>query len=131
MAKKFQELRDKMSPESRERAQAKTQTLLSEMALDELREARRLTQEQLAERLHVRQPSIARMERRADMYVSTLRGVVKAMGGQMEIVAVFPEGRVLINQFRDLRPAYQGSGGIRREVRGSTAARPAREARVR
>lgn len=105
MAKKFQVLLNKMSPEARERVEVKTRTLLSEMALDELREARKLTQEQLAEQLNVRQPSIARMERRADMYVSTLRGVIKAMGGQMEIVAVFPEGRVRINQFRDLRRA--------------------------
>ena len=102
MAKKFQELRAKMSVESQKRAAAKTQKLLSEMALDELREARKLTQEQLAQQLHVKQPSIARMERRADMYVSTLRGVIKAMGGEMEILAIFPDGRVRINQFRDL-----------------------------
>lgn len=121
MAKKFQELRDRMKPESRERAKAKTETFLSEMALDELREARRLTQEQLAAQLQVRQPSIARMERRADMYVSTLRGVIKAMGGQMEIFAVFPEGRVRINQFRDLRP--QLSHEVRdRKTLPSTAA---------
>jgi DNA-binding XRE family transcriptional regulator len=104
MAKKFSELRKKMSPESQEKAKAKTRVMLSEMALDELREARRLTQEQLAERLHVKQPAVAKIERRADMYLSTMRGVIKAMGGQMEILAVFPEGKVTIKQFRDLRP---------------------------
>jgi DNA-binding transcriptional regulator YiaG len=105
MAKKFNELRKKMTPESQERAKAKTKVMLGEMALDELREALRLTQEQLAEYLHVKQPAIAKMERRADMYLSTLRSVIKAMGGDMEILAVFPDGgRVTIKQFRELRP---------------------------
>ena len=103
MAKKFSELRKKISPESQERAKAKTRVMLSEMPLDELREARSLTQEQLAERLHVKQPAVAKIERRADMYLSTMRGVINAMGGQMEILAVFPEGKVTITQFRDLR----------------------------
>ena len=103
MAKKFSELRKKMSSESQERAKAKTKVMLSKMALNELREARRLTQEQLAERLHVKQPAIAKIERRADMYLSTLRGVIRAMGGEMEILAVFPEGKVTIRQLRDLR----------------------------
>jgi predicted transcriptional regulator len=103
MAKKFSELRKKMSSESQERAKAKTKVMLSEMALNELREARRLTQEQLAERLHVKQPAIAKIERRADMYLSTLRGVIKAMGGELEILAVFPEGKITIRQLRELR----------------------------
>lgn len=105
MAKKFQTLVNKMSPESQARVKAKTQKLIADMALDELREARKLTQEQLAQQLNVKQPSIARMERRADMYVSTLRGVIKAMGGEMEILAVFPDGRVRINTFRGLARA--------------------------
>ena len=113
MAKNFKELREKMSRESRERAKAKTQTLLSEMALDELREARKLTQEQLAERFHVKQPSIAKMERRTDMYLSTLRGVIKAMGGELEILAIFPDGRVRLNQFRDLRRPVTASVAAR------------------
>ena len=100
MAKKFQTLVNKMSRESRARVKAKTDRLIADMALAELREARRLTQEQLARQLNITQPSIAKIERRADMYVSTLRGVIKAMGGEMEILAVFPEGRVRINSFR-------------------------------
>jgi transcriptional regulator with XRE-family HTH domain len=103
MAKKFQELRERMSPASRERARAKTQQLLAEMALNELREARKLTQEQLAELFHVKQPAIAKMEKRADMYISTLRGVIKAMGGELEIRAVFPDGDVRISQFNELK----------------------------
>lgn len=102
MAKKFSELRNKMSPEAQARAKTKTNEIVANMALSELREARRLTQEQLAERFHVGQPAIAKIERRADMYVSTLRGIVHAMGGELEIRAVFPDGPVKITQFGDI-----------------------------
>ena len=74
------------------------------MALDELREALNLTQEHLAKTLGVKQSSISKMERRADMYVSTLESMVRAMGGALRIEAVFPDhGRVQITQFRKLR----------------------------
>jgi transcriptional regulator with XRE-family HTH domain len=69
------------------------------MALDELRAARELTQTHLAELFGVSQGSISRLERRTDMYVSTLAKFIEAMGGQLEIRAVFPDGSVRINQF--------------------------------
>ncbi len=100
--KKFQTLVNKMSRASRARIKAKTRRLIADMGLAELREARRLTQQQLAQLLSVKQPSIAKIERRADMYVSTLRGIIKAMGGEMEILAVFPDGKVRISSFRNL-----------------------------
>lgn len=103
MRKNFKELQAKMSPQSRARSQAKAEQMISEMALDELREARQLTQQQLAEQLNVKQPSIAKIERRADMYLSTLRGVIRAMGGELDIRAVFPNGTVRIRQFKELR----------------------------
>ena len=62
MAKKFADLRDQMSPESRARAEAKAQAMLAEMPLNELRQARGLSQKMLAEVLHVQQPSIAKIE---------------------------------------------------------------------
>jgi DNA-binding transcriptional regulator YiaG len=103
MARKFQELLDKTTPESRARAEARAQAALKEMPLDELRAARELTQEHLAEILNVGQAAISKMERRSDMHISTLRQFVKAMGGQLEIRAVFPDGEVRISQFKDLR----------------------------
>jgi transcriptional regulator with XRE-family HTH domain len=72
------------------------------MALDELRVARQMTQEHLARILRTSQAAISKIERRADMYVSTLQNMVRAMGGALEIRAVFPEGNVVINQFEDL-----------------------------
>ena len=70
MAKKFADLRAKMSPEAQARVEAKAQELLAEMPLNELRQARGLSQKMLAELLHVQQPSIANMEKRIDMYIS-------------------------------------------------------------
>src|SRR5690348_7359613 len=90
-----------MSAESRHRAHAKADQYRKDMALDELREAQNMTQEHLAKVLNVKQSAISKMERRADMYVSTLQSFVKAMGGELRIEAVFPQGgRVEINQFR-------------------------------
>lgn len=106
MRKKFTELAARtMSPESRARAGARSKALLVEMHLDELRRARDLSQQELAERLGATQPEISRLERRADTYVSTLRRYIEAMGGQLEIVARFPDGAVRINQFAELADA--------------------------
>ncbi|MES2919326.1 MAG: XRE family transcriptional regulator [Pseudomonadota bacterium] len=102
MAKKFSELRDRMSPEAQARAETRAQALLTEMPLHELRQARGLSQKMLAEVLHVQQPAIAKLERRTDMYISTLRSHIEAMGGELEVVARFPDGAVRISNFSDL-----------------------------
>jgi len=102
MAKKFAELRAQMSPESRVRSEAKAQAMLAEMPLNELRQARGLSQKMLAEVLHVQQPSVAKLERRTDMYISTLRSHIEAMGGELEVVARFPDGTVKISNFSDI-----------------------------
>lgn len=108
MVKKFSELRAQMSSEAQERAQARAQAMLAEMPLNELRQARGLSQKMLAEVLHVQQPSIAKMEKRTDMYLSTLRSHIEAMGGELEVVARFPDGVVKISNFSDLGKAAAG-----------------------
>jgi len=102
MAKKFESLRSKMTPNARDRAEAKAQIMLAEMPLNELRQARGLSQKVLAEILHIQQPAIAKMEKRTDVYISTLRSHIEAMGGELDIVARFPEGTVIVNNFSDL-----------------------------
>ncbi len=102
MSKKFSELRAQMPPQALERAQAQAQGMLKEMALQELRQARGLSQQMLADVLHVQQPSIAKIEKRTDMYLSTLRSHIEAMGGELELIARFPEGQVKIRYFADL-----------------------------
>lgn len=90
-----------MSPEPRERSRRKAEKLIEEMPLNELRAARKLTQEKLAENLNVKQAAVSKLERRTDMYVSTLREFISAMGGELEITARFPDGSVRINQFEE------------------------------
>ncbi|OZI66413.1 XRE family transcriptional regulator [Bordetella genomosp. 11] len=102
MANKYSILRETMSPESRARAKAKADAMLAEMPLHELRQARGLSQKMLAELLHVQQPSIAKLEKRTDMYISTLRSHIEAMGGQLEVIARFPDGSVRISNFAEL-----------------------------
>lgn len=102
MANKFSVLRQQMSHQAQARAEVKAQAMLAEMPLNELRQARGLSQKMLADVLHVQQPSIAKMERRTDMYLSTLRSHIEAMGGQLDIVARFPDGAVRISNFADL-----------------------------
>ena len=105
MTKKFTELRSRMSPQAQARAAAKAEAMLAEMPLNELRQARGLSQKMLADVLHVQQPSIAKLEKRTDMYLSTLRSHIEAMGGQLEVVARFPDGAVCISNFHDLGAA--------------------------
>lgn len=102
MARNFKRLQAKMSAEARARSEAKANKMIEEMPLDELRVARDLTQERLAKALHVKQSAISRLERRTDMYVSTLDGMIRAMGGKLDILATFPEGSVRISQFSRL-----------------------------
>ena len=103
MAKKFAELRARMSPEARARSTQNAKALLAEMPLDELRQARGLSQRMLAEILHIQQPAIAKLEKRTDIYISTLRSHIEAMGGQLDVIARFPDGNVKISNFSDLQ----------------------------
>jgi DNA-binding XRE family transcriptional regulator len=109
MARNFNELRAKMSPESRARVEERVKQAIKDMPLDELRDARELTQAQLAQVLQVSQGAVSKVERRTDMYISTLRSYISAMGGYLQIRAVFPDGEVQINQFADIAPADEKS----------------------
>ena len=107
MARKFSELRAKMSPEARARVDARVIAALDQLPLLELRKARNLSQEKLAQALKTSQGEISKIEHRTDMYVSTLRRFVEAMGGKLEIIAQFPDGTVRITQFHELDTANQ------------------------
>jgi DNA-binding XRE family transcriptional regulator len=98
----FGELTKKFSQERKTRVAAKVRALKAEMPLAELRQARERSQEELARILKVGQPAIAKLEKRADMYVSNLRRYIEALGGSLEITARFPEGAVNITNFSEL-----------------------------
>ena len=95
----FRELTKDFTAERRQRVDAKKSELLAEMSLHELRHAMALTQQDLAKRLQVNQPAVAKLEKRADIYVSSLRSYIESVGGQLRIVASFPTGDVTITNF--------------------------------
>ena len=72
------------------------------MPLHELRRVRGMTQEALAKALRIKQPNVAKIEKRTDIYISTLRETIEAMGGSLDIAARFPDGTVKIANFSSL-----------------------------
>lgn len=107
--------RSERDPGSRERIERYKQELREALSLAELRRARTLTQTRLSETLGMQQSAISRIERQADLYVSTLRSYVEAMGGRLELQAVFPDARIPIGSFGSItpeRPEDHGANGV-------------------
>jgi DNA-binding transcriptional regulator YiaG len=102
MTHKWKAIRGVFSTERKARIRQRVKEAATVMTLHQLREARSLTQVNLAKVLNVNQGAVSKMEKRTDMYVSTLRSYIKAMGGDLEIRAVFPEGEVKIEQFQGI-----------------------------
>ena len=97
----FDKLTKDFTPERRARVDARKAELRAAMPLHELRQARAMTQKAVGDALKVKQPAVAKLERRADMYVSNLRAYIEAMGGRLNIVAEFPQGSVVITNFSE------------------------------
>lgn len=109
MATKWRDIRRTHSPEVEAGIRRSVEEAALVMKLYQLREARHLTQENLAKVLEINQGAVSRVEKRTDMYLSTLRSYIEAMGGRLQIKAIFPEGEVQIEQFesipaRDIEP---------------------------
>jgi len=98
---RFNELTKSFTPQRRARVAAKAAALRETMTLEELRKARSLSQEEVAEALAVGQPAVAKLEKRADMHVSNLRRYVEALGGTLEITAHFADATVVISDLGD------------------------------
>lgn len=97
----FHDLTRDFTPERRRRVEARKAELRAAVPLHELRRARAMTQQAIRQALHVKQPAVAKLERRTDMYVSNLRSYVEALGGKLSIVAEFSQGNVTITNFAD------------------------------
>lgn len=97
----FQKLRDKMTPEQLARADVQARKMMTEMLLAELRKFRGLTQKELASALGVTQPSLSKLENQDDMQISTLRRLIEALGGKLELIAHLPKGDIRIRQFKE------------------------------
>lgn len=124
MPKKWSEIRSqsKLAPEEIERISQEVAQEVAHMRLDDLRRARNLSQEQLAEALGVDQAVVSRIEHRADLYLSTLRRFVHAVGGTMRIIVEFPDSpaEIELEMLSDIEPPIPSKRG--RPTRGAAAA---------
>ena len=104
-AKKWADIRHKVPSGRRAAITAEVEREIADMPLRELRRARELSQARLAETLEMTQSEVSKIERRTDLYLSTLRSYIEAMGGELEIIARFPDGdAVRVTQFGQLEP---------------------------
>ncbi len=91
MAKSIQRIISKLPKARRDKIRARTAELIAlEMTIQQLRKNRKFTQEQIAEILGIGQDSISRLECRPDIKLSTLRNYINALGGELQLVAHFP-----------------------------------------
>ena len=100
--KPFRELTKNLTPQDRREIDEMKRHWIAEMPLHELRQARELTQKDLAEALNVNQPAVSKLEQRTDVYISSLRSYIEAVGGKLKITAEFPEGEIGITNFGQL-----------------------------
>ncbi|MGF9692647.1 XRE family transcriptional regulator [Rhizobium sp. 0TCS1.26] len=98
----FSDLRSQMPKVDRAQAEEEALRLGEEMHLADVRRALKLSQEDIAQTLQIGQSSVAKLEKRADMYVGTLRRFIEAMGGELEITARFQGRSIKIRKFSDL-----------------------------
>src|SRR5690349_1923514 len=111
MAIRLEDFVAKLPEEDQQEIRERTAELIAEVAtLRQLREARARSQEEVAKQLHIKQAAVSKLERRTDMYLSTLRSFIEAMGGKLEIVARFPNQVVRITQFEALDPEKRPQG---------------------
>ena len=89
---KWTDIKGRTKPETRRRIEAEAQRLSEDLHLSQLRKARGLTQETMAELLGVSQAEVSKMERRTELYVGTLRKFIEAMNGELVIAARFADG---------------------------------------
>ena len=102
-SRKFRELVKAMPDERQQKIANRVRQSLASMPLDEIRKARQMTQSKLALALGVNQGEVSKIEHRTDIYLSTLAGYLEALGGKLEIRAVFPDREMRITQFEELQ----------------------------
>jgi transcriptional regulator with XRE-family HTH domain len=103
MPTSFDEIMARLPKKRRQEIMKRAAVLIAEEAtLRQIREAQERSQEELAKTLKINQAGVSKLERRTDMYLSTLRKYIEAMGGELEIIARFPERAVRITQLETL-----------------------------
>ena len=126
MGKTLKERLSKLPAGRRAKVEARAAELLAEeMSLKDLRKARELTQEHMAELLGIGQEGISRLEKRSDLLISTLRNYLARMGGQLELVVRFPDRpAVLLQDLAELSPTEPESPAPKKKLQRPSA-RPA------
>jgi transcriptional regulator with XRE-family HTH domain len=94
-------LRGRMTPDQLLQADVKAKEMMAEMLLAEIRRESGLTQEDLAAAMGIKQPTLSKLEAQSDMQISTLQRLVRALGGELEIVAHLPRGDIRLSQFAE------------------------------
>jgi len=100
MARNFKELEARLTPQRLAKAEMKAKGILADMLLVEIRKQMGLTQKELAAALNIKQPTLSKLEAREDMHIGTLRRIIEALGGELELIAHLPGVDVRLNQFR-------------------------------
>jgi len=122
MTVSLEEVMQKFTPEQRAQVEARAAELIEEeLTLRDLRQAQHLTQERMAVLMGVEQENVSRLERRADLLLSTLSSYVAAMGGKLRLVAEFPNRHPVAIALADIT----GDAQLKPSRRG----RPSKEAR--
>ena len=98
--KNFEKLKKQMKPENLRMAEAKTKEIMAEMLLAEIRKEAGFTQEDIAKKIGIKQPSLSKLESQDDIQISTLQRLIQALGGQLELIAHMPGGDIRISQFK-------------------------------
>jgi transcriptional regulator with XRE-family HTH domain len=111
MARSFDDLvKRTTTKKTREKAARRAQELLGELLLSEVRQLTGKSQRQVASTLGIKQPSLSKLEKQKDMQISTLQKIVKALGGELQVLAKFPKGTVKIDQFEARRGTSRPRG---------------------
>jgi transcriptional regulator with XRE-family HTH domain len=92
MSRNVNDIINELSPGRRKKVEARAAQLIAEeMTLQQLRHARHLTQQKIAKSLNIGQEGVSKLEKRSDLLISTLREYVEAMGGNLSLIAEFPD----------------------------------------
>jgi len=128
----LERIRKELSPARRKKVEARAvQLIAEEMTLQELRRARKLTQVRMAKELGIGQDGVSKLEKRADLMISTLRKTVEAMGGSLSLVAEFPDREpIVLSGIAEAQPDTKPASRHRSPIHSRQRNRPARRKRI-
>jgi hypothetical protein len=118
MATAWKNIKHKFSEGRHQEIKREAVAELERIGFGKLRLARQQTQVALAEKLDIPQNAVSRMERRTDLLLSTMRGYVEALGGKLELRAVFPDGEFVLDTLSPAHPEAKASSAKHKEKRG-------------